>query len=136
MKSLLAVLIPLLGSFSSTTPELQIINSQPPEVIEKAVIALSIHELFMKYFPDNWEIMERIAYCESGFRQYDKNGKTIESPTKDYGLLQINRKVWGKKAIELGLDVHSTEDNIKMARHIYDVQGIEAWDMSRHCWGR
>ncbi len=72
--------------------------------------------------------MWRIFYCESEHRQFKKDGTPLVSPTNDYGFAQINRKVWHSTAVELGLDYqNSLEDNLLMAKHVYEVQGISAW---------
>lgn len=66
--------------------------------------------------------------CESGHRQLKEDGSPLASPTNDFGFAQVNRKVWHTTAIEMGLDYqNSLEDNLKMAKHIYEVQGISAW---------
>ena len=66
--------------------------------------------------------MLAIANCESGFKQ------EAVSHTRDFGVMQINEKTWDATAREMGLDYKNNEDdNLKMARHIYEVQGREAW---------
>ena len=77
-------------------------------------------------------LMTPIAGCESSYRQYGANGKPLISGTDDVGVMQVNIPTWSKKGKELGLDfVHSSEDNIKMAKYILDTQGISAWSCSR-----
>lgn len=89
-------------------------------------------ELVMQHFPHNYERMLVIANCESGKRQFDSNGNVIKSHTNDYGYFQINDASWKGTAEKLGLDYkNSVEDNIKMAKHIYEVQGINAWVCNR-----
>ncbi len=76
--------------------------------------------------------MKKIAYCESGFKQFKSNGELLESRTGDFGVLQVNEKTWDKKAKELGLDYkNSAKDNIKMAKYIYDQSGISAWTCAK-----
>jgi hypothetical protein len=83
-----------------------------------------VHETF----GDDAEVMWNIFRCESTHRQFEADGTPRRSPTNDYGFAQINRKTWDSTAKQLGLDyMHSFEDNIKMAKHIYDVQGKTAW---------
>lgn len=70
--------------------------------------------------------MLKVIQCESQWRQFH-NEKPLISPTSDVGLLQINQIHW-KRAKELGLDIfNSVDDNLKMAKIIYDEQGITAW---------
>lgn len=72
-----------------------------------------------------------IVQCESQFRQFDKNGNTLRSKTSDIGIMQINRVHW-KEANRLGLDIwNSVDDNIKMGKIIYDIQGIDAWSCNK-----
>ncbi len=76
--------------------------------------------------------MAKIAYCESGYKQFDSEGNVLKSKTNDYGLFQINSDTWDKKAKEIGLDYkNSSTDNIKMARYIYERQGIGAWTCAK-----
>ena len=89
-------------------------------------------ELVAFYFGKDAKRMEQIFKCESGLRQFDTKGNVIMSYTRDFGLTQINEKTWDKKAKEMGLDYKgSMIDNIKMAKHIYDVSGKNAWVCNR-----
>ena len=47
--------------------------------------------------------------------------------TDDVGVAQINYPIWGIKAEQLGYDLTNIVDNIKMAKYIFDKQGIKAW---------
>ena len=74
--------------------------------------------------------MVEVARGESGLRQWHDNGKVVRgriTPT-DTGLFQISSSHWEEEAKRLGLDFENNiEDNVKMARHIADTQGITAW---------
>ena len=95
----------------------------------------TIEEMIAETFPGKEQLMTRIAHCESGVKQFREDGTPVQGPTKDFGVFQVHEPTWNKVAIELGLDYkNSVEDNIKMARHIYDVQGLSAWNPSKHCW--
>ena len=67
--------------------------------------------------------MVRIAKCESGLKAH------AVGPTKDFGIFQVHFPTWHNVAIEKGLHNYQTDvaENIQMARHIYDTQGINAW---------
>lgn len=66
--------------------------------------------------------MLAVANCESGLRQ------DAVSHTNDFGVMQINKATWHEIANELELDYQNNEDdNLKMARYIYEVQGRNAW---------
>lgn len=97
---------------------------QAPEVKQP----ITIEEKIAYYFPEETEIMINVFKCESGLRQFDDHGKTIISPTNDSGIAQINIATWDKQAKKMDLNyMDSVNDNLKMARHIYDVQGKSAW---------
>ena len=70
--------------------------------------------------------------CESGLKQFESDGTVVLSPTLDVGIAQINLKTWLKKSQLMGLDIiNSQEDNLKMAKWIYDNVGEQAWVCSR-----
>ena len=96
---------------------------------------LTIEEKIEETFPEKAELMKRVAQCESGMRQFLDNGEPVQGPTRDFGLFQIHELSWDAKAQKLNLDYkYSIEDNLKMARYIYDKQGISAWNPSKRCW--
>jgi hypothetical protein len=81
-----------------------------------------IEHLIWQTFPEEYEVMLAIAICESGLNQ------NAVSHTNDYGIFQVNQATWDSVAKEMGLDYkNSVADNLKMARYVYDVQGIDAW---------
>lgn len=75
--------------------------------------------------------------CESGLRQFDRNGKVLRGKINnhDIGLFQISETYWLDTASKLGYNIYTLSDNIKMAKYIYENQGIEAWKPSQYCWG-
>lgn len=89
-------------------------------------------------------VLERIAGCESEGNpkskgsHYGKDGqvRTNANPngTVDIGKNQINQKVWGKKATELGYDLFVEKDNDAMAKWLYLNYGTEPWYSSEKCW--
>lgn len=82
-------------------------------------------------------IMERIAFCESGGKHWDKNGQVLmrsnSNRSVDIGKFQINT-VWFTKATELGLDLTKEKDNEAMALWIYKNRGTGDWSSSSNCW--
>lgn len=78
--------------------------------------------------------MIAIATCESGLRQFYDDGSLVVSPTGDVGIMQLNLKTWKGKADEFGMDLTKLDDNLLFARYVYNVQGLKAWDNSKHCW--
>ena len=88
----------------------------PPLTIEEKILA-ELPPVFLE-----------IAKCESQNRQFKEDGTGLKSPTADYGYFQINEKVWDKDAQRMGLDYkNSFDDNLAMAVHIYNIQGLDAW---------
>lgn len=85
----------------------------------------------------NDPLLARIAYCESGFRQFEENGDVVKSyyGTSDYGLFQIN-KVNFSTAKRLGYDVMTLEGNIKFAQYLYSKNGTADWVSSKPCWSK
>lgn len=82
-------------------------------------------------------VLQRIAKCESGGSQYDKNGQILVhiNPTSiDIGKYQINEQVWGATASKLGYDLTKESDNIKFALYVFENYGTESWYSSSKCW--
>lgn len=81
-------------------------------------------------------VLERIAECESGGKQFEENGSVVTGRlnSKDKGKFQINEFYWGEKAKELGHDIYTLEGNTAMARWIFENHGTGAWVHSSKCW--
>lgn len=83
-------------------------------------------------------VMERIAKCESGNKHFE-NGQVLvrgnsTRDSVDVGRFQINTKIWGKKATELGFDIFSEKGNSDMAHWMFKNYGTEPWHLSANCW--
>lgn len=109
--------------------------SQPLQAEAKEIIPveLTIEERVEQTFND--PRMVDVLRCESKLKQYEvrNDGRLVAliSPTSDVGIAQINQVHW-KRAKELGLDIfNSIDDNLTMAKIIYDEQGISAWTCSK-----
>ena len=83
--------------------------------------------------PDVPHIMNKIAYCESGNKQFNSEGAVIMSPTSDVGIYQINWVHW-ERAEELGIDLWTEEGNTRFAKILYNQAGTTPWYQSEHCW--
>lgn len=90
-------------------------------------------------------LLERACSCESWGdpnktpRQFYPDGSLIRGNPNpsDVGACQINEKLWLATSKKLGLNIEKTlADNIRMANYIYSVQGMNAWNWSKSCWGR
>lgn len=83
-----------------------------PERIERAI---------RETFPEDPDTAIAIAHCES---RLDQNAI---GPTGDFGLMQVHSHTWDSVAKDLRLDYkNSIEDNLRMARHIYEQAG-KSW---------
>lgn len=106
-----------------------VVTAQPAEApsvkIEIPIHKITVEDKILTTFNDRR--MVAVFHCESGLKQFDKNGNPKMSPTHDVGIGQVNQVHW-KRAKKLGLDVfNSVDDNLKMSKIVYDEQGIEAW---------
>jgi hypothetical protein len=83
-------------------------------------------------------VMQRIARCESQGQHFTRDGKVVRGKRnpQDTGLFQINATVWGKKAQELGHNIHTQEGNTQMARYLFEHYGSVPWKSSASCWSR
>jgi hypothetical protein len=87
------------------------------------------------------EILQKIADCESGGKQFYSDGRVVLNVNKDgsadVGWAQINLRYHGAAIARMKLDViNSEEDNKAFAKHLYQTQGVEPWKWSRHCWDK
>lgn len=92
----------------------------------EAVSSLTVVDKIKATFPEEPRMVD-VLWCESHYRQFDEFGEPLISDTSDVGLSQINQIHWNE-AKKLGLDIfNDVDDNLKMARLIFDMQGIKAW---------
>ena len=82
-------------------------------------------------------ILEKIAHCESGGKQFNKNGGVIRGimHPADIGKYQINMSVWSSEAERLGIDLMTEEGNEAMALELFHRAGTAPWVSSKPCWG-
>lgn len=84
-------------------------------------------------------VLDRIAQCESSNMQI-KNGQVLmmanQNGSVDVGVMQINIRVWGKKAAELGYDLTKEADNRSFAHWLYANYGTEPWIFTKGCWNK
>jgi hypothetical protein len=101
----------------------------------------AITAIIQRYFPENHQILTKIAFCESSFNvnAVNKNIKNGEVWSRDWGLFQINDHYHLDNANKMGLNILSAEGNVKYARYLYDSVAenkLRFWEASRPCWGR
>lgn len=117
--------LPLVLALAVSSPPVDYQHTMPQN--EAVLIAL-----YSEFDPSVVPYLYQIAICESGVKQWSSDGKTIVSPTNDYGILQINHNAWDKTAQSLGLDYkNSLVDNVKMAKVVYQEQGLQAWSCQK-----
>lgn len=82
-------------------------------------------------------ILERIAFCESGDRQFDAAGNVVRGRVNqlDTGRFQINLKFHQARAESMGLDLFTWDGNTAYAQYLYKTQGTTPWLPSKGCWG-
>ncbi len=109
-------------------------NSSKKETIKQKI---SIEQYVRDYFSDV-PIMAHIAYCESRFRQYDKDGNIFRGAVnnQDVGVMQINEHYHLDTAEEGNYNLYSVEGNTAYARKLYEKFGTDPWNSSKACWGK
>lgn len=80
-------------------------------------------------FPESPETAVAVAQCESGFRMVQSNHVQPYGREESWGIFQIHAKAWEGTAQALGLAEYKSniEQNIQMARHVYEQSGWRAW---------
>lgn len=84
-------------------------------------------------FPEQPELMTKVAKCESQFKA-DAHNPTNGS--HDGGIFQISQKHHGKELEKLNLDPYDVEDNLTYARILYEKNGLSDWRASKFCWNK
>lgn len=105
----------------------------PPHQV---AIVLSDIQSIKSYIQENFPArFAEVIKCESGFRQYDKDGKILKNYNKngsiDYGIAQIN-SIHIPEAKKMGLDITKPEDNLKYAKYLLETpRGINHWTCNK-----
>jgi hypothetical protein len=88
----------------------------------------------LEYDYSSFKILNAIAQCESGWNQFDKDGKILKN-NGNFGIFQINKLAHLKTYRNLGIDIENPYGNIKFAVFLYQRDGISPWyKWSGHCW--
>jgi len=93
-------------------------------------------ESYIRHYFADLPVLVDVAYCESNFRQYDKNGNILRGVVNksDIGVMQINTHYHLKDAQKLGYDLYTLEGNAAYARALYEKKGSDPWVHSSGCW--
>ncbi len=79
-------------------------------------------------------VMNAIAQCESGFRQFAPNGMVLRGGNGTVlGIFQLSEGHTAK-ALSFGYDIRTVEGNIAYARYLYEKQGTTPWMAAFPCW--
>lgn len=107
-------------------------RTTPPQIVE-AQIMVAVESTSTP------PVLQRIINCESGGKQYAKNGQinvhVNADGTVDLGAMQIN-SVNFAGATKLGLDLTKEADNIAYGKYLFANRGSEPWYSSKSCWNR
>ncbi len=97
----------------------------------------NVERFIEDYFSDIPEL-KKIAFCESSFRHFEKNGEPRRGKVNRYdvGVMQINEMYHAKEASALGLDLETIDGNVAFARHLYEREGSRPWNSSSPCWDK
>ena len=79
------------------------------------------------------DIFVEIARCESGFKPGLKQDWLNPDGSADHGLWQINDRYWSGLPGWNGR--YTPLGNARLAKAVFDQQGIGAWKWSKKCWG-
>lgn len=141
----IALLMTLTSLTGLNAPAVMLSESgdEPPSItaaVEAALaeeIKMTDEEIVREYFKDA-PVMIRIAFCESTFRQNDKDGNVLRGVqnSKDVGIMQINEYFHADKAKQMNLDIHVIEGNMEFARYLFEREGTRPWNASKKCWNR
>lgn len=127
-----SIAMPFVGSSTETYHAPQV-EEQKMEVIEiPSGLDQDQYFFIREVFGTSTAKMLPIAKCESEYRQF-KNGKVLRGVENkgDLGFWQIHEPVWGESAAKLGHNIYTFEGNTRMAKVIYDLEGVRPWVCSR-----
>lgn len=92
-------------------------------------------DIVKEYFKDN-PIMAKVSWCESRFRQTNKDGSVFRGIVNndDVGVMQINTHYHLETAKKMGLDIMTLEGNLAYGKYLYEKEGTDPWISSSACW--
>ena len=98
--------------------------------------ASSVEEQVQAFFKDI-PVMQEIAKCESGFRQFNADGTPLRGGWAGgmIGVFQFHERIHSAPARVLGYDLATLEGNLAYAKHLYETSGTQPWNSAKSCWG-
>lgn len=120
---------------ANDSAEARIEEQLKKEAVEKNI--QNIRSYVRNYYSET-PLLAKIAFCESTYRHFNENGDVLRGnvDSADLGVMQINERYHGKRAKELGVDIHSLDGNLRYAKLLYNDQGAQPWSASRPCWSK
>lgn len=121
----------------SSTFGAPVVESTPLPAVVVPSEAKSLENYVEEYFKDT-PVMIKVAYCESRFRHYEKNGTIHRGDVNpdDVGVMQINGFYHKKRAEKLGHDIYTLKGNLDYAKYLFEKEGTTPWLSSSPCWGK
>ena len=125
----------LTGDGQSKVAQTQEYSVERPTSTSASRIYSDIVEASQRYGVDT-DTALRIAYCESGFRQYNESGEPLRGQQNpaDIGIFQINEKYHLDQSQALGFDIHQRYGNIEYAMWLIKKETNKHWKWSKPCW--
>lgn len=129
----------LFGNVSATAiADTDVSTAHIEEVIKIDTTAFqekNTEDIVREYFKDI-PVMIDIAFCESRFRQHNKEGEIFRGAVNpdDVGVMQVNTFYHLKTAESLGMDLFSLEGNLAYAKRLFEKEGTKPWKSSSKCW--
>ena len=120
----------LLYSFKNATKAQAIISPVGSTIVVEVPVyvePVTIEDKIRAEFGDDAGVMLRVAFCESSMNPNAKNKTSTAT-----GLFQVMASVHN-----VGRNWLTDPDiNIKIAKQLFDKQGLKPWEASRWCWER
>lgn len=121
-------------SKSNNPEESAIVSTTTSTILEHSDVEAYVR----KEFADT-PILIEIARCESNFNQFSSTSTLAvvrgRVNKKDVGVMQINEYYHADDAIRQGINLYTTEGNVKFGKYLYEKYGSSAWSASKPCWG-
>jgi len=96
--------------------------SSTPALPTLAESETAVREIFA-----NNPIMISIAKCESGFRQFNKDGTPLIGHGLYVGVFQIDEDIHAEAAKKMGMDIYTLEGNLAYAKYLESLHGVKLW---------
>lgn len=121
----------------AATVPVGIVEATTTSAVIAVPAASSVEIAVRSYFKDT-PILAEVAFCESSFAQFGKDGKVLRGKevASDVGVMQINEHYHGDTAKKLGMDLYTIEGNMAYAKYLYQKNGLSDWEASKPCWSK